>query len=332
MTVLVLGGAGYIGSHMVAYLQQQHIGCVVVDNLATGFRESVPANVPFYEGDLADKTLLADVFNKHDVSAVMHFAAFSQVGESVVEPQKYYQNNLQNTLSVLQVMQEHGVEQFVFSSTAAVYGQPQSELIDEQHPANPINPYGRSKLAVEWVLQDYAQAYGLKSVCLRYFNAAGAQPEGNNGERHDPETHLVPLVLQAASGRRKAISVFGDDYATADGTCIRDYIHIVDLAQAHLLALNWLQKQPGGVYKVFNLGNGNGYSVRQVIDAVKTVTGNAFKVVQAARRAGDPGVLVASADLARKELGWDPQFTDLEEIISHAWQWEKQHGHLWGTK
>lgn len=332
MTVLVLGGAGYIGSHMVAYLRQQEVNCVVIDNLSTGFRESVPANVPFYEGDLADKSLLTDILNQHNVTAVMHFAAFSQVGESVVEPQKYYQNNLLNTLSVLQVMQEQGVEQFVFSSTAAVYGQPQSDLIDEKHPANPINPYGRSKLAVEWVLQDYAQAHGLKSVCLRYFNAAGAQPDGSNGERHDPETHLVPLVLQAASGRRDSISVFGDDYATPDGTCVRDYIHIVDLAQAHLLALNWLGSQKGGIYKVFNLGNGNGYSVRQVIDAVKTVTDKEFNVVQAERRVGDPGVLVASAYLARTELGWNPQFTELDEIISHAWQWEKQHGNLWGMK
>ena len=330
MTILVLGGAGYIGSHMLAYLQQQNINCVVIDNLSTGFRESVPVNVPFYEGDLADTSLLVDVFKEHSVTAVMHFAAFSQVGESVEKPHKYYQNNLLNTLSVLQAMHDHGVEQFVFSSTAAVYGQPQTELIDEQHPTNPINPYGRSKLAVEWVLQDYAEVYGLKSVCLRYFNAAGAQPDGDNGERHDPETHLVPLVLQAASGRRDSISVFGDDYDTADGTCVRDYIHIVDLAQAHLLALNWLENQQGGVYKVFNLGNGNGYSVRQVIDAVKVVTDKEFNVVQAERRVGDPGVLVASADLACAELGWNPQFTDLEEIISHAWQWEKQHGSLWG--
>lgn len=331
MTVLVIGGAGYIGSHMVNYLLGHGRECVVLDNLSTGFVDAVPDSVPFYQGDLAENTLLDSIFAKHDVSAVMHFAAFSQVGESVVKPQQYYDNNLAKTLLLLDVMVKHDVKHFVFSSTAAVYGNPVKDYIDEQHPVNPINPYGRSKIAVEWVLQDYAQANGLNSVCLRYFNAAGAQPNASNGERHDPETHLIPLVLQAASGRRPHINVFGSDYATEDGTCVRDYIHILDLAQAHLLALNWLTQQPSGTYRAFNLGNGNGYSVQQVIDAVKQVTGVDFAVLQAERRAGDPDVLVASAELAKQELGWWPEYPQLEVIIEHAWAWEQKHGELWGV-
>lgn len=330
MSVLILGGAGYIGSHMVKYLLDQGCDCIVLDDLSTGFVDSVPASVPFYQGDLANQSLLGNIFAKHGVNAVMHFAAFSQVGESVTQPQEYYDNNLAKTLVLLQSMADHGVKQFVFSSTAAVYGNPVQDRIDEQHPVNPINPYGRTKVAIEWVLEDYAQAYGLSSVCLRYFNAAGAQPNARNGERHDPETHLIPLVLQAASGRREAISVFGSDYDTADGTCVRDYIHILDLAQAHLLALEWLGKQHAGTYKAFNLGNGNGYSVRQVIDVVKSVTGKGFKIIEADRRAGDPAVLVASADLAKQELAWVPQHLQLEKIVEHAWQWELQHGRLWG--
>lgn len=332
MTILVVGGAGYIGSHMVTYLQQQNEACVVLDNLSTGFRGAVDTAVPLYEGDLADKDLLERIFSHHKISAVMHFAAFSQVGESVDLPHKYYDNNFSKTLILLAAMQRHGIDNFIFSSTAAVYGNPVQELIDEKHPLQPINPYGRSKLAVEWVLQDYASAYGLKSVCLRYFNAAGAQPMGSNGERHDPETHLIPLVLQAASGRRSSISIFGLDYNTPDGTCVRDYIHIVDLAQAHLQALNWLSAHSGGVYKVFNLGNGFGYSVRQVINTAKAVTGIDFAVLNEEQRRGDPDVLVASAHLARKELGWQPQYTELVKIIQHAWAWEQQYGQLWGTK
>lgn len=330
MTVLVIGGAGYIGSHMVGYLLDHGRDCVVLDNLSTGFSDSVPNKVPFYQGDLADNTILDRIFENHDIAAVMHFAAFSQVGESVQQPQKYYDNNLAKTLLLLDVMVKHNVKQFVFSSTAAVYGNPVQDYIDEHHPVNPINPYGRSKVAVEWVLQDYAQAHGLNSVCLRYFNAAGAQPNASNGERHDPETHLIPLVLQAASGRRPHINVFGSDYATEDGTCVRDYIHILDLAQAHLLALNWLIQQPSGTYRAFNLGNGNGYSVQQVIDAVKQVTGVDFAVLQAERRTGDPDVLVASAELAKQELGWRPEYPQLEVIIEHAWAWEQKHGELWG--
>lgn len=328
MTVLVLGGAGYIGSHMVAYLQSQSVDCVVIDNLSTGFKDSVDG-VPLYEGDFANLALLEQVFSQHSISAVMHFAAFSQVGESTIDPAKYFANNFTNTQILLNYLCQKGINNFVFSSTAAVYGDPIQALIDEQHPVNPINPYGMSKMAVEWMLESYAAAYGIRAVCLRYFNAAGAQPEGVNGERHNPETHLIPLVLQAASGRRESISVFGNDYATVDGTCVRDYIHIVDLAQAHMLALNWLKQQSGGVYEVFNLGNGNGYSVQQVINAVKRVTDVDFSVIEAERRAGDPGVLVASAELAKRELGWQPQYTELEVIIEHAWAWEQKYGELW---
>ena len=323
MTTLILGGAGYIGSHMAHFLRDQDWPCVVLDNLTTGFRAAVP-EVPFYEGDLADQALLTDIIQQHNIQSVMHFAAFSQVGESMVKPAKYFVNNLANTLSVLEVMQQQNVRQLVFSSTAAVYGNPVQAFIDEQHPVSPINPYGHSKMAVEWVLQDYAKAYGFQAVSLRYFNAAGAQPDGSNGERHDPETHLIPLVLQTASKRRESISIFGNDYATKDGTCVRDYIHIVDLAQAHWLALPWLAKQTSGVYKTFNLGNGAGYSVREVIDAAKKVTHLPIPEVMAERRVGDPAVLVASAQQARDVLGWQPQFNQLETIIAHAWQWEQK--------
>jgi UDP-glucose 4-epimerase len=320
--VLVIGGAGYIGSHMVGYLKTQNIASVVIDDLSTGFSESV-VGVPFYEGDFASQNLLQQVFKEHQIDAVMHFAASSQVGESVLQPEKYYSNNLCKTQVLLQTMRQCRVPNIVFSSTAAVYGDPKQTLIDEMHPVTPINPYGRSKLAVEWMLQDYAHAYGIKAACLRYFNAAGAAIDASNGERHDPETHLIPLVLQALSGRRHGIKVFGTDYATPDGTCIRDYIHILDLAQAHLLALNWLLTQSTSTYRAFNLGNGTGFSVRQVIATAKEVTGQQLNEEASARRMGDPAVLVASAEQAKQVLGWQPQYTKLQEIITHAWAWEK---------
>ena len=323
MKVLVLGGAGYIGSHMVAYLQSQNIASVVIDNLSTGFASSV-AGVPFYQGDFANQELLHQVFKEHQIDAVMHFAASSQVGESVLQPEKYYSNNLCKTQVLLNIMRQHQVINIVFSSTAAVYGSPEKALINEQHPVTPINPYGRSKLAVEWLLQDYASAYGIKAVCLRYFNAAGAAIDASNGERHDPETHLIPLVLQALSGRRQGIKIFGTDYATPDGTCIRDYIHILDLAQAHLLALNWLLIQPSYIYRAFNLGNGAGFSVRQVIATAKEITGQHLNEEPSARRVGDPAILVASAEQAKQVLGWQPQYTQLQEIITHAWAWEQK--------
>jgi len=323
MKVLVLGGAGYIGSHMVTYLQAQNIGLVVIDDISTGFSDSV-VGVPFYQGDFANQELLHQVFKEHLIDAVMHFAASSQVGESVLQPEKYYSNNLCKTQVLLNVMLEYQVINIVFSSTAAVYGSPKQTLIDELHPVTPINPYGRSKLAVEWMLQDYAHAYGIRAVCLRYFNAAGAAIDASNGERHDPETHLIPLVLQALSGRRHGVKVFGTDYATPDGTCIRDYIHILDLAQAHLLALNWLLTQSSCTYRAFNLGNGAGFSVRQVIATAKEITGQQLNEEASARRMGDPAVLVASAEQAKQVLGWKPQYTQLQEIIAHAWAWEQK--------
>jgi UDP-glucose 4-epimerase len=253
----------------------------------------------------------------------MHFASFIEVGESVRNPSKYYLNNFTNTLNLLDAMVRQGVNKFIFSSTAAIFGEPEYTPIDESHPKCPINPYGRSKLMVEQALEDYEVAYGLESVCLRYFNAAGADPDGEMGERHNPETHLIPLVLQAASGRRESISVFGEDYRTPDGSCVRDYIHIVDLCLAHMLALNGLMNGSGS--KRFNLGNGNGFSVLEVIDVAKQVTGKHINVSKAGRRSGDPAILVAVSSLAKRELGWAPEYADLETIVKHAWNWEISH-------
>jgi UDP-glucose 4-epimerase len=317
--ILVVGGAGYIGSHMVWLLGQQGVQVVTLDNLSAGHRDAV-LHGELRVGDMADRALLDEVLSERPFDAVMHFASFIQVGESVTDPAKYYQNNVANTLTLLGAMREHGVKHFVFSSTAAVFGNPIYSPIDEQHPQNPINPYGRSKWMIEQVLADYDRAYGLKSVCLRYFNAAGAHPDGLLGERHEPETHLVPLVLQAAAGRRPHITVFGRDYDTPDGTCVRDYIHVMDLAQAHWLALRYLAQ--GGATSVFNLGNGNGYSVQEVVDTASRVTGRAIAVQEGPRRAGDPARLVADAALARQVLGWQPQYSDLGTIIQDAWQWE----------
>ena len=319
MNILVVGGAGYIGSHMVKRLGQ--LGCQVttLDNLSAGHRDAVLCG-EFVQGDMADVALLNQVFAQGQFDAVMHFASFIQVGESVQEPAKYYANNVVNTLQLLDVMRTHGVKQFIFSSTAATFGEPQYVPIDEAHPQQPINPYGRTKLMVEQALADYDKAYGLKSVCLRYFNAAGADPEGQLGERHEPETHLVPLVLQAASGCRAHISVFGRDYDTPDGTCIRDYIHIVDLCEAHWLAVQHLVN--GGASESFNLGNGQGFSVQEVIDTARQVTGRMIAVQEGPHRAGDPARLVADATRAREVLGWSPHYADLATIIAHAWRWE----------
>ena len=320
MKVLVVGGAGYIGSHMVKRLGQ--LGCEVttLDDLSSGHRDAVLCG-DFVYGDLADRTLLADVLQSGRFDAVMHFASFIQVGESVQQPAKYYANNVTNTLYLLDAMLAAGVERFIFSSTAATFGEPLYTPIDERHPQVPINPYGRSKLMIEQVLEDYDRAYGLKSVCLRYFNAAGADPDGELGERHDPETHLIPLVLQVASGRRGDISVFGRDYDTPDGTCIRDYIHIADLCEAHWLALQSLMN--GADSQRYNLGNGNGFSVQEVIDAARKVTGQLIAVRDAPRRNGDPARLVADATLARSQLGWNPRFAGIDIMIQHAWAWEK---------
>lgn len=321
MRVLVTGGAGYIGSHMVKLLLQRGADVVTLDDLSGGHRDAVLGG-RFLHGNTADRGLLDTAFGGATCDAVMHFASFIQVGESVRDPGKYYGNNVANTLVLLDAMVAHGVGRFVFSSSAAIFGEPEHTPIDEAHPKRPINPYGFSKWAVEHALADYDRAYGLKSVCLRYFNAAGADPEGQLGERHEPETHLIPLVLQAASGRLASVSVFGDDYPTPDGTCVRDYIHVVDLCQAHLLALERLDGT--GQSAAYNLGNSRGYSVKEVIETAERVTGRSIPVVRAPRREGDPAVLVADSTRAISELGWRPQYSDLETIVRHAWNWEQK--------
>ncbi len=321
MKVLAVGGAGYIGSHMVLMLSDAGHEVVVLDDLSSGRAEAVLAG-KLVKGSIEDNASLDRIFTETKIDGVMHFASFIQVGESVQQPAKYYRNNVINTINLLDAMVRHAVRNFIFSSTAAIFGQPDYIPIDEAHPKRPINPYGRSKWMVEQVLQDYDAAYGLKSVCLRYFNAAGADPQARIGESHDPETHLIPLLLQVASGRRESAQIFGRDYDTPDGTCIRDYIHIVDLCTAHSLALAHLVG--GGVSAAYNLGNGNGFSVREVIDAVRRVTGRPVRVVDGPRRAGDPPRLVADSSLARSKLGWSPVFRDLSTIVSHAWNWERK--------
>lgn len=322
MKILVVGGAGYIGSHMVKHLLRAGHSVLVADNFSSGHRSAL-LGCPCVELDIADRDALDTLLALHDFEAVFHFASFIQVGESVEHPGKYYQNNLAATLTLLQAMVAAGIPRFIFSSTAAVYGNPQYSPLDEQHPQQPINPYGRSKLMVEQLLEDFDKAYGLKSVCLRYFNAAGADPEGELGERHEPETHLIPLILQAAAGRREAITVFGDDYDTPDGTCIRDYIHVTDLADAHARALDFLIAEQQSA--IFNLGNGAGFSVREVIEAARRITGRDIQVRLAPRRAGDPARLVADAGRARDLLGWQPRHSALERIIADAWGWEQRH-------
>jgi UDP-glucose 4-epimerase len=320
--ILVVGGAGYIGSHMVKLLSKKGHDVVTLDNLSKGYRDAVKYG-SFVEGDIASSESLDKLFANAGFEAVMHFASYIEVGESVLDPGKYYRNNLANTLNLLDAMVRHDVGNFIFSSTAAIFGEPEYTPMDEAHPRRPINPYGLSKLMVENVLKDYDKAYDLKSVCLRYFNAAGADPEGELGERHNPETHLIPLVLQAATGRRQNITVFGNDYPTKDGSCIRDYIHILDLCEAHLLALKTLSE--GSESQQYNLGNGSGYSVIEVIKVAAEVTGLNIPVTKGERRSGDPAILVADASLAKRELGWTPVYPELEKIISHAWAWEQHH-------
>jgi UDP-glucose 4-epimerase len=329
MNVLVVGGAGYIGSHMVKFLGGKGCSVTVLDNLSSGHRDAV-LHGKLIEGDLADCEFLDQLFDEQSFDVVMHFASSILVGESVSEPSKYYRNNVTNTQNLLDAMVKHGVKRFIFSSTAAIFGEPDYTPIDELHPKQPINPYGRSKWMVEQILEDYDRAYGLKSICLRYFNAAGADPECELGERHDPETHLIPLVLQAASGKRDAITVFGRDYDTEDGTCIRDYIHVNDLCDAHWLAIQSLKNKVES--KRFNLGNGNGFSVQQVIDVCREVTGGDINVIEGERREGDPAVLVADSSQAQSELGWTPKFDDLNSIVSHAWSWEQEGGEDQGWK
>lgn len=319
--LLIIGGAGYIGSHMVKRLLTTKHAVTILDNLSTGYRDAVLGG-EFIQGDIGDRALLDKVFSEHKFDAVLHFASFIQVGESVKKPDIYYQNNLSNTINLLNAMIAADVKHFIFSSTAAIFGEPSYTPIDEVHPKQPINPYGRSKWMVEQILEDYDHAYGLKSVCLRYFNAAGADADGEIGERHEPETHLIPILLQVASGRRKRASVFGTDYPTADGTCIRDYVHVVDLCDAHIAALSYLRDN--NCSGRFNLGNGNGFSVAQVIEAVESVTGKSLSIDYVERRPGDPAILVADATLARTMLGWSPHYDGLETIVRHAWGFEQR--------
>ncbi|MFN3427242.1 MAG: UDP-glucose 4-epimerase GalE [Candidatus Thermochlorobacter sp.] len=319
--ILVTGGAGYIGSHGVRQLQRAGYQTLIVDNLVYGHRDFAEKSQHLI-GDLQDAAFVQDVFARYQIRAVMHFAAFAYVGESVKEPAKYYRNNLVATLNVLDAMRQHGVKHFIFSSTCATYGEPEEVPIAETHPQRPINPYGRSKLMVEHILQDYDAAYDIKFVSLRYFNAAGADPEGGIGEDHTPETHLIPLLLDVALGKRAFITIYGNDYPTPDGTCIRDYIHVTDLADAHVLGLKYLEA--GGKSDVFNLGNGNGFSVKEVHAMAECVTGKPIKAIIGERRAGDPARLIASAEKAKRILGWQPRFADLETIIRTAWQWHQE--------
>lgn len=322
MSILVCGGAGYIGSHMVAELLENGEDVVILDNFQKGHRDAVQGRA-IYEGDLRDRKILDKVFSENNIEAVIDFAADSLVGESVTEPLKYFNNNVGGTISLLEAMRDYGVKYIVFSSTAATYGEPESIPIQEQDRTFPTNPYGESKLIVEKILKWSSKAYGIKFTALRYFNAAGAHPSGKIGEDHRPESHLIPLIIQAALGQREKIMIFGDDYNTEDGTCVRDYIHVMDLASAHLLALNRMRK--GGESAIFNLGNGKGFSVKEVIEATRRVTGREIKAEIAARRAGDPAVLIASSQKAIEELGWKPKYNSLETIIETAWKWHLSH-------
>lgn len=316
-TILVVGGAGYIGSHMASMLLENNYKVVVLDNFSTGFRQLV-AGGQLVEGSLGDGGLLDRLFSEHPIDAVMHFAAFSLVGESVQFPLKYYKNNVAETVTLLEAMIRNGIKRFIFSSTAAVYGEPEMIPIAEDHPCRPTNPYGNTKRAVEKMLADCDAAHGLKSICLRYFNAAGAHPSGQIGEMHNPETHLIPLVLKAALSP-SPIKIFGTDYPTEDGTCVRDYVHVLDLCQAHMSALKALQD--GGRSDVFNLGNSVGHSVRQVIEIARKVSGRKIETIECGRRPGDPAVLVADSAKIRNKLGWQPRFEDLAAIMETAWQW-----------
>lgn len=323
MTILVTGGAGYIGSHTVKLLKKAGYEVIILDNLVYGHQDIVEnvLKVKLIVGELSDRPLLDEIFNTYSIDAVIHFAAYAYVGESVENPAKYYRNNVVATLNLLETMVAHSVNKIVFSSTCATYGVPKKIPLTEDHPQNPINPYGASKLMVERILADFSKAYGLNSVIFRYFNASGADSEGKLGEDHNPETHLIPLVLLTALGKRDSISIFGTDYDTSDGTCIRDYIHVEDLGQAHILGLEYLLN--GGKSDFFNLGNGNGFSVKEVIEIAKKVTQKDITVKIGDRRPGDPPILVGSSEKARKMLNWNPNYANLETIIAHAWQWHQ---------
>lgn len=322
MAVLVTGGAGYIGSHTVALLLDRGEDVIIVDNLQTGHEKAVLGGT-FYKGDVRNKSFLDDVFRKHDIEAVIHFAASSLVGESMQKPLIYYENNVVAAHTLAMSMIEHDVKNIVFSSTAATYGEPEQVPIREDAATVPTSPYGDTKLTMEKLFRWCDEAHGLKSISLRYFNAAGANVAGVIGEDHDPESHLVPIVLEVALGQRDYVQIFGEDYATPDGTCVRDYIHVMDLADAHWLALERLREN--GASAVYNLGNGNGFSVKEVIKSVRRVTGKLIKTVAASRRPGDPAVLIASSEKAKNELNWRPQYDDLDTIIASAWNWHQAH-------
>lgn len=324
MKVLVLGGAGYIGSHTVYELINEEFEVVIIDNLETGYKQAIHKQAKFYEGDLRNKDFLNNVFNQEKgIVGVIHFAANSLVGESMVDPLKYYDNNLIGTKILLDVMLENNIKNIVFSSSAATYGEPKNIPILETDPTDPTNTYGETKLAMEKMFKWVSSAHNLKYVSLRYFNACGAYYDGSIGESHSPETHLIPIILQVANGNRKQINIFGDDYDTKDGTCIRDYIHVTDLAQAHILAMKYLIN--GGENSIFNLGNGVGFTVKEIIKAAEKVTGISIKSVISERRAGDPKTLVASSEKAKDILGWKPKFNNIEDIISSAWKWHKSY-------
>ena len=323
MRLLVLGGAGYIGSHTAVELLDRGHEVVIADNLITGNKQAVPKEAVFYQGDIRDYNFLNNLFKTEKIDAVIHFAAFSLVGESVTNPLKYYENNLYGTKVLLQAMIDNNVDKIVFSSTAATYGEPENIPILESDRTCPTNPYGETKLAMEKMMKWSANAYQLRYVSLRYFNACGAHKSGKLGEAHNPESHLIPLVLQVPNGKRESVSIYGTDYDTPDGTCIRDYIHVTDLAEAHILAVEYLMK--GGESNVFNLGNGVGYSVREVIETARKVTGHPIPAVEIPRRAGDPARLVASGEKAKTVLGWEPKITSLEDIIRSAWVWHSTH-------
>ena len=323
MRILVLGGAGYIGSHTALELVKAGNEVVIADNLVTGYRKAIPEGAKFYEGDLRDSDFLDNLFHQEKIDAVIHFAAYSLVGESVTNPLKYYDNNLYGTKVLLEAMVKNNVDKIVFSSTAATYGEPENIPILESDRTCPTNPYGETKLAMEKMFKWTAEAHGLRYVSLRYFNACGADESGTIGEAHNPESHLIPLILQVPNGKRETISIYGTDYDTPDGTCIRDYIHVTDLAQAHILAVQYLNN--GSESDIFNLGNGVGYSVREVIETARKVTGHPIPATETSRRAGDPARLVASSEKAKSVLGWKPVHDSLEEIIASAWNWHKNH-------
>lgn len=323
MAVLILGGAGYIGSHTVYEFLDRNLDVVVADNLQSGHIEALHPDARFYRGDIRDKDFLDNLFKKENIDSIIHFAANSLVGESMQDPLKYYDNNLYGTMVLLKSMVENNVKKIVFSSTAATYGEPENIPILETDKTNPTNTYGETKLSMEKMFKWVSLAHGVNFVSLRYFNACGAHKSGKIGEDHSPETHLIPIVLQVANKKRQSVNIFGNDYQTPDGTCIRDYIHVSDLAVAHYLALEYLNK--GGKSDIFNLGNGVGFSVKEVIDASREVTGDKIPAIVSKRREGDPKTLIASSDKARNILGWQPKYTDLKEIIQTAWMWHKNH-------